>query len=213
MTKTCRKGSCSKLFVLSGPSGVGRTTIINTLLEDLDNIGFSISYTTRGKRAGEEDGKDYHFVSESTFKNLIKQGQFLEWALVFGNYYGTHKSEVGEKLAGGQDVILDIDVQGAGQLMGKSAHDNPVVFIFLAPPSIPELRKRLKNRGTENQDQLSMRIQNATEELKHIPEFDYLVINDHLSEAIKFVKSIILAERCRIDQRFGEEDAGCRNGD
>ncbi len=212
MTITGRKGRHPKLFVLSGPSGAGRTTIINALLEDLDDIDFSTSYTTRQKRAGEEDGKDYHFVSESAFKNLIKEGQFLEWALVFDNYYGTHKLEVDRKLAGGQDVILDIDVQGAGQLMGKAAHEIPIVFIYLAPPSKRELRKRLENRGTENLDQLSMRIQNATEELKHIPEFDYLVINDRLPEAIKFVKSIILAERCRIDQPLEEKNANCRNG-
>lgn len=212
MTIAHRKGSRSKLFVLSGPSGVGRTTIINAVLKDLEDIGFSTSYTTRKRRSGEEEGKDYHFVSESTFKNLIKEGQFLEWALVFDNYYGTHKLEVEKRLDRGQDVILDIDVQGAGQLMGKSAHEIPVVFIFLAPPSISELRRRLKNRGTEAGDQLTRRIQNASQELKHIPKFDYLVINDHLSRAIKSVKSIILAERCKIDHRLEDEHADCRNG-
>lgn len=213
MTITYHKSGPPKLFVLSGPSGVGRTTVINTLLEDVDDISFSISYTTRQKRAGEEEGKDYYFVSKSTFENLIEGGELLEWALVFGNYYGTHKLEVGKKLDQGQDVILDIDVQGAGQLMEKTNHGIPTVFVFLAPPSIPELRNRLKNRGTENPDQLSMRIQNASRELKHIPDFDYLVINDRLSQAIKFVKSIVLAERCRVDQGIKAENASHRNGD
>lgn len=188
-----------KLFVISGPSGVGRTTIIKTILKDIENIGFSVSYTSRERRCGEINHKDYHFVSEGTFKKLIDEGRLLEWARVFNHYYGTSKEEIDNKLENGEDVILDIDVQGASQLREKKREVAPTVFIFLAPPSESELKKRLSHRNTEDPAQLKLRLKKQAREMEHIPQFDYLVVNDKLNEAIRSVKSIILAERCKID--------------
>lgn len=198
MNSTYLKEDQNKLYVISGPSGVGRTSVIKSVLKELDNISFSTSYTTRKRRSEEINHVDYHFVSENAFKKLIENKNLLEWAKVFNHYYGTSIEEVQNKLAGGQDVILDIDVQGASQLMEKISEITLAVFIFLAPPSQDELRKRLRKRGTEDQKQLKLRLSKASMEMKKIPEFDYLIINDQLGEAVSLVKSIVLAERCRI---------------
>lgn len=195
-----------KLVVISGPSGVGRTTIIKTILKDIENIGFSVSYTSRERRSGEINHKDYHFVSESTFKKLIDEDKLLEWAKVFNHYYGTSKEEIDAKLKNGEDVILDIDVQGANQLREKERGVVPTVFIFLAPPSESELKERLSYRDTEDPAQLRLRLKKQAREMEHIPQFDYLVVNDKLNEAIRSVKSIILAERCKIDHCFRKQN-------
>lgn len=183
------------LFVLSAPSGGGKSTIVKQVMADLPGLVFSVSHTTRNPRPGEVDGRDYHFVSRAEF-NSIRQQQppgFLEWAEVHGNMYGTSRNEVNAHLQAGQDVILDIDVQGAVQVMDAA---EPVT-IFIAPPSLAELEKRLRGRGTEREEDLLLRLENAKREISYKDKYTYLIINDVLSEAVESLRSIIIAERCR----------------
>ncbi|PIE60735.1 MAG: guanylate kinase [Desulfobulbus propionicus] len=183
------------LFVMSAPSGCGKTTLIQKIMADTPGLVFSTSHTTRAPRAGEREGTDYYFVDDDTFLGLRDQesGGFLEWAEVYGNYYGTSKAEVARLLATGRDVILDIDVQGAGQVMRCAAP----VTIFIAPPSLEELERRLRGRGTDDDATLSLRLAHAREEFQLASTYDYLVINDNLDEAQEVLQSIIVAERCK----------------
>ena len=183
------------LFVMSAPSGGGKTTILKKVMADLPGLVFSVSHTTRAARPGEKDGRDYHFVSPETFLDIRskKASGFLEWAEVHGNLYGTSRTEVENHLRAGLDVILDIDVQGALQMQESS---DPV-SVFIAPPSIEELEFRLRRRGTENKRDLEVRLENAQQELSFVERYDYLVINDKLQEAVEGLRSIIIAERCR----------------
>ena len=183
------------LFVLSAPSGGGKSTILKKVMADLSGLVFSVSHTTRSPRHGEKDGQDYHFVSREAFLD-IQQRQpsgFLEWAEVHGNLYGTSRDEVEHHLQAGLDVVLDIDVQGAMQVMEAV---DPVT-VFITPPSLAELERRLRGRGTEDEENLVLRLENAKKELLYREKYDYLVINDRLPEAIESLRAVIIAERCR----------------
>lgn len=183
------------LFVLSAPSGAGKTTILKKVMAGLPGLVFSVSHTTRPPRPGEVAGRDYHFVSREGFQ-AIREGDppgFLEWAEVHGNLYGTGRAEVERQLQAGRDIILDIDVQGALQVRSAAAP----VMIFIAPPSLAELEARLRKRGTESEDTIRLRLENARQEMQYTDHYDYLIINARLEEAIDSLRSIIVAERCR----------------
>ena len=182
------------LFVVSGPSGVGKTSMIKSIISEIKDAVFSVSCTTRPKRPGEVDGEDYFFISEEKFKKMIEEDAFLEWARVHGYLYGTPKKFVEETVNRGKDVILDIDVQGALSVK-KKAED--AVYIFIAPPSMDDLKKRLEKRKTEDKEAMERRLEDARWELQLIEEFDYLIINRDLEEAIKDLKSIMRSERLK----------------
>ncbi len=186
------------LFVISGPSGVGKTSIIRSVLERVDRVVFSISCTTRKQRPGEVHGVDYFFVSHEEFQKMIDDNKFIEWAKVHDNYYGTLAQFVTENIKKGFDVILDIDVQGA-LTVKKNWHG--AKFIFIAPPSYEILSERLKKRGTETEDKIKKRLETAKNELKFIPEFEYLIVNEDLEESILNLSSIIYAERLRYERQ------------
>lgn len=185
------------LFVVSGPSGCGKSTLIGRVMRDLENVRFSVSHTTRRRRATEVDGREYHFVSKKEFETMIRDGLFLEWAIVHGRHYGTSRVEVDEKAKAG-DVLLDIDVQGAQQVR-KSGR--PASFIFIMPPVFKELRRRLLKRKTEGRASLSKRLTDARGEIGAYSEFDFVVINEDLETAVAELRSVILASGCRPDSR------------
>ncbi len=184
-----------KLFVLSGPSGAGKGTICKRLLEEIEELDLSVSMTTRKPRVGEAEGVSYFFTEKEVFEEHIKQGNLLEYAQVYGNYYGTPKKPVLEKLARGVDVILEIDMQGA--LKVKESYPDGV-FIFILPPSMAELRKRLTGRGTETAEAIEMRLGEALKELSYIDKYDYCVVNGVLEEAVARVKAIVVAEHSKV---------------
>ncbi|HHO47048.1 MAG TPA: guanylate kinase [Desulfobacteraceae bacterium] len=183
------------LFVVSAPSGGGKTTILKKVMAELPGLVFSVSCTTRAPRAGEQDGRDYHFISREAFTEIRSRrpSGFLEWAEVHGNLYGTGREQVERLLGAGMDVVLDIDVQGAMQVQKTSAP----VLIFIAPPSPVELEARLRKRGTETGSALALRLENARREMQFMDQYDYLIINDRLAEAVDCLRSIVVAERCR----------------
>ncbi len=183
------------LIILSGPSAVGKGTVLKALLEDYNNICYSVSATTRQPRLGEVDGKNYFFMSQLGFKKLIEEDEFIEWAEVHNNYYGTPRKYVQETLETGKDVILEIDIQGARQVKETFPEG---VFVFLAPPSLEELKARIYKRGTETEAAIKTRMNNASKELEEIKSYDYLIINDQVDNAVNKLKSIIIAERCKI---------------
>lgn len=183
-----------KLFIISGPSGAGKGTIAKRILEETD-LEFSVSMTTRSPREGEIDGVHYYFVCEDEFVKHIENDGFLEHAQVFGNRYGTPKGPILERLEKGTDVLLDIDVQGALQI--KQNYPNGV-FIFILPPSMAELRKRLTGRGTETAEVIEMRLGKTLTEIAYVDKYDYLVVNGDLEEAVNRVRSIIIAEHSKV---------------
>jgi guanylate kinase len=185
------------LIVISGPSGVGKNTIINSLFDKLPNLNYSISATTRNPRPNETDGQHYFFLSEADFLQKINDSEFLEWAKVYQYYYGTPKDTVFQILKRGNDVILDVDVQGALQI--KRAFSK-AVLIFLAPPSIRELKNRLIGRRTEQETQVAERLKYITKEFRCAPEYDYLVVNQEINLTCSQIECIILAEKCRISR-------------
>lgn len=187
------------LLVISGPSGVGKGTVLHDLMNTQKNLVYSVSVTTRKNRPGEIEGVSYFFKSHEEFEKMIEEDKFLEYAKVHDNYYGTPKYFVEEKINEGKIVILEIDVQGA--LNVKKNIDNGV-YIFLAPPSLSELKNRIVNRGTETESDIDLRMNNARKELSYIKNYDYLVVNDHLNSAINLVNEIINAEKHRV---FREE--------
>ena len=186
-----------KLFIVSGPSGAGKGTICKRLIEDSDvgKIELSISMTTREKRVGEVEGESYYFISEEKFLKKISDGGFLEHAQVYGNFYGTPKEKVLKKLSEGVDVVLEIDIQGA--LKVKEAYPEGI-FIFILPPSMSILRKRLTGRGTDSMETIDMRLAQTFEELSYIEEYDYVVVNGELDEAVNRVKAVVIAEHSRV---------------
>ena len=179
-----------KLFVISAPSGTGKTTILKRVISELASIVFSVSHTTRAPRSGEEEGVDYFFVDKGVFENMQKQGLFLEWAVVHGNLYGTSSNAVQEILKQDKDIILDIDVQGARQVMDKVGDKG--VFVFISPPSLEELEKRLVNRGTESESVIATRLKNAQDEMKSLEHYDYIIVNERVDQAVEELKSIIM---------------------
>lgn len=184
-----------RLFVISAPSGAGKTTLLRGVMSSLVKVKFSVSHTTRNPREGEVDGVDYHFVSRDTFGQMIVDNVFLEHAEVHGNFYGTSYAAIEEQLQDGFDVILDIDVQGAAIL-----RENPQVdaaFIFIAPPSLVELERRLRGRGTENEEKVQVRLINARTELESSSKYEYLIVNSNIDEATNVLKAIVLAERSK----------------
>lgn len=193
-----KKKKIGSLIVLSGPSGAGKGTICNKLLEEDDSLNLSISMTTRSPRGVEVDGKDYYFVSRDEFEKRINDGDFLEYAKVHGdNYYGTPKDKVLEYLNNGEDIILEIDIQGALKVKDVMPEG---IFIFIMPPSMRELRDRLVKRNTETKDKIIERFKNAYKEINEVTKYNYIVINDEVSSAVEKVKAIILAEKCRVDR-------------
>lgn len=186
------KGS---LFIISAPSGTGKTTILKRVISELENVVFSVSHTTRAPRSGEKEGVDYFFVTKDTFITLEEHGDFLEWAEVHGNLYGTSSQAVQELTEKGNDIILDIDVQGARQVMEKIGSKG--VFVFIAPPSLQELERRLVCRGTESESVIAARLKNAHVEMKSQEIYDYFIVNEQLDHAAATLKSIIIAERSR----------------
>jgi len=186
----------SVILVLSGPSGAGKSTIIQKASNYIDEFYFSVSTTTRAPREGEVDGVDYYFVTKEEFEKDIKNGNFLEYATVHGNYYGTSLKPVKEALSQGKLVIFDIDVQG--HRLVKEAMGDSVVSIFITPPSLSELEKRLKLRGSDNIDIINKRLQNAKEEIKALGEYDFLIVNDNLEEATNSFISIANAAKNRV---------------
>lgn len=186
------------LFVLSGPSGVGKNTVLDELFKNFDGVSYSVSATTRERRKGEVEGEDYFFISEAEFKEIEENDGFIESAVVHGHYYGTPKKFVDQKLEEGEDIILEIDTQGAKQVREKYPE---AVYIFLVPPSLEELENRLDKRGSESDKSKSLRLNNARQELKEVHKYDYEVINDSLSEAVKEIKKIIIKEQKRRDSK------------
>ena len=190
------------LFVVSSPSGGGKGTIIRHVLQvvAVGNLSYSVSYTTRAPRLKEVDGREYFFVSREVFEEMVAAGEFLEWACVHGNFYGTAKNQIIEDTAAGADIILEVDVQGAAsvrQLLMDS------VSIFILPPSYDVLRQRLIARGTDSPEELELRLRNAPEELKQYSAFDYVIINDEIDRAVGQLASIIYAERARCMRQEG----------
>lgn len=185
-------------LVISAPSGAGKSTLVRELRRRVEGLGFSVSHTTRRPRRGETDGVEYHFVDRPAFEARIGQGAFAEWAEVHGNLYGTDLAALQERLARGEDVILDIDVQGALQLAEKVPE---AVLVFVIPPTWDELRRRLQGRGSEDVAVVERRLANARGELERALRYDYLVVNDDLGRAVEELSSIVRAERCRSGRR------------
>ena len=183
------------LIVVSGASGTGKGTVCKKILNDLPEVAYSISATTRAPRPGEVDGKEYYFLDVDEFKNWIADGKFLEYAEVYGNFYGTPLNKIEERLNRGEDILLEIDVQGALNVKKKCPEG---IYIFLLPPSLEELKRRIEGRGTETPESLSRRLKNAVAEIKIGTEYDYVVVNDTIDNAVAQIKSIIAAERCKV---------------
>ena len=183
------------LIVISGASGTGKGTVCKKILNDLPEVAYSISATTRAPRPGEVDGKEYYFLDVDEFKSWIADGKFLEYAEVYGNFYGTPLNKIEERLNRGEDILLEIDVQGALNVKKKCPEG---IYIFLLPPSLEELKRRIEGRGTETPESLSRRLKNAVAEIKIGTEYDYVVVNDTIDNAVAQIKSIIAAERCKV---------------
>lgn len=186
------------LFILSAPSGGGKSSLIGALRKTHPHVTVSVSHTSRAPRPGEENGKHYHFVHADTFKQLIKQGVFLEWAEVFGNFYGTSRLAIEEQLAEGKDVFLDIDWQGAQQI--RELFDD-VTTIFVMPPSKAALRQRLLERGQDSDDVIDARMSEAQAEMSHFKEFDYLIVNDDFDSALQELEQIVLGQRLKTHKQ------------
>jgi len=197
-----RKGR-GLLFVISSVSGGGKTTVIRGLMEMLTDLRMSVSHTTRNPRSSELEGRDYHFISEDSFQKMIDEDMFLEWAKVYGHYYGTSRATVESITEKDLDAVLDIDVQGAIQVK-KRRED--AVLIFIVPPGEREQEKRLRERGTENEREVEMRLRAARRELAFKNEYHYSVLNDELDMAVDAVRSIVIAERCRQKPNAGSEE-------
>ena len=185
-------------FVISAPSGVGKSTLIRELRTRDPGIGFSVSYTTRSPREGEVDGVDYHFVNRAVFERMIAGGEFVEWAEVHVNFYGTNLRALESQLQDGRDAVLDIDVQGALQVAERVPG---AVLIFIVPPSWEELRRRIETRKLDSPEAIARRIQNARGELAQASQYDYLVVNDRIEAAMDDITAIMRVERCRPSRR------------
>jgi len=192
------KKSKGNLFIVSAPSGAGKTTICKKIMETLDNVKTSVSYTTRKPRQGEVDNEDYSFITEKKFRGMIQKGEFVEWAEVHGNLYGTSRKRLEKIINDGFDVILDIDTQGAKQIRKTFGNG---VFIFILPPSMTELRARLEKRMSNTQEDMERRLKRAGEEIRAYKMYDYVIVNDVLKSSLSKFESIITAERQRSSKK------------
>jgi len=199
--KVARRGL---MLVLSSPSGAGKSTLSRKLLDKDKNVMLSVSVTTRKMRPGEKDGRDYHFIDRRRFDALVEKNELLEWAEVFDNYYGTPKKSVMDALAAGRDVLFDIDWQGTQQLGDKAPND--LVTVFVLPPSIPELKRRLHKRAQDDYETINRRMAKAADEMSHWFEYDYVVINRDLDQAFADVTAILAAERLKRERQPGLSD-------
>jgi guanylate kinase len=189
------------LIVLSSPSGAGKTTISRMLMESDDEVTMSVSATTRPKRPGETDDVDYHFVDDAEFDRMIQSGEFVEWAPVFGHRYGTPKNPVKDALRAGRDILFDIDWQGTQQLQAAMGED--LVTIFILPPSMKELERRLHERGTDSQQVIDDRMSRAASEISHWPEYEYVLVNTDADRCLDQVRAIVAAERLKRQRQIG----------
>lgn len=187
------------VFIISSPSGGGKGTLIREILRTVPNIGYSISFTTRKMRGGEIHGQHYYFITQTEFENLIEQGEFLEYANVHGNFYGTSKTQVLREVSGGRDVILEIDVQGAENIRKILPE---AVGVFIVPPSFQVLRERLTLRQTETPADLALRLINADAEVRNYTEFDYVIVNNEIEKAVVDLQSVIYAERVKRERQI-----------
>ncbi|WP_417269885.1 guanylate kinase [Celeribacter sp.] len=190
------------LIILSSPSGAGKSTLAKRLMEWDDTLEFSVSSTTRSPREGEEDGVHYHFTTEEDFKYAVSEGEMLEHALVFGNYYGSPAGPVRTAIESGSDVLFDVDWQGAQQIANSALRDH-VLSIFVLPPSIAELRRRLETRGQDSAEVIEKRMRQSWDEISHWDGYEYVLINDDLDQSFERLKTIIAAERLRRRQQPG----------
>jgi guanylate kinase len=188
------------MFVLSSPSGAGKSTLSRMLLED-PGVELSISVTTRPRRPGEVDGKHYHFIDKARFDHMVQDGELLEWAEVFGNLYGTPRAPVDKALADGRDMLFDLDWQGTQQVRDRAGKD--LVSLFVLPPSVPELERRLKSRAQDSEAVIRSRMERASDEMSHWAEYDYVVINNDLDRTFAEVRAILAAERLKRERQIG----------
>ena len=189
------------MLVLSSPSGAGKSSISRHLLEQDSNLYLSVSATSRKRRPGEVEGRDYSFVSTEEFQLMINRGDFYEYAKVFDNYYGTPKAPVEAKMQEGKDVLFDIDWQGTQQMKAQARDD--LVSVFILPPSIAELEKRLNKRGQDTAEVVAKRMSKAADEMSHYPEYDYIIVNENLEASVRQVQAILAAERLKRDRLTG----------
>jgi guanylate kinase len=196
------RGLSGNLFIVSAPSGAGKTSLVNALLERNRDIDLSISYTSRAPRPGEVDGRDYHFVSRETFLDMIQRGDFLESAEVYGNLYGTSQSWIEKEIGSGRDILLEIDWQGAAQVRRVFPQS---IGIFILPPSLQALEDRLKGRKQDSAEVIARRIAAAREDVAHVAEFDYVIINDKLDVALRQLEAVIVASALRGDRQLDRQ--------
>jgi guanylate kinase len=189
------------MFVLSSPSGAGKTTLSRMLIDEIPDLEMSVSVTTRAKRPGEVEGSDYYFVDQTRFDAMVAQNELLEWAKVFDSCYGTPRAAVETALAAGRNVLFDIDWQGTQQLRGRSPKD--VVSVFILPPSVQALEQRLHTRAQDSNEVIRGRMKKAGDEMSHFDAYDYIVINDNIGIAFEAVKSILRAEQLKLDRQVG----------
>jgi guanylate kinase len=192
-----------QIYVVSGPSGVGKSSIIQAVRQRMDGLGYSVSHTSRKPRGREVDGVDYFFVDREAFRRMIDQGGFVEWARVYDDYYGTSFTSLQSQVRKGLDVIMDVDIRGAKNIK-KDFEES--VLIFILPPSLEALKNRLKHRGTEDEEVIGRRIEKASKEIGSCVWYDYLVFNDRLEEAVEETRSIIVAERCKRSRRMAKAE-------
>ncbi|NLX70403.1 MAG: guanylate kinase [Clostridiales bacterium] len=193
-------GNKGLLIVLSGPSGTGKGTICSAYLKRNPGAILSVSVTTRKPRPGEKEGVNYYYTDKKSFEKMVDENRFLEYAQVYGNYYGTPRDFVEKKIASGYDVILEIDIQGALQVKEKFPEG---VFVFIIPPSMDELKRRIVKRGTESAEAIYTRFQSAYQELNYMAQYNYVVVNDTVDEAVRKLEAIVLAEKCRVARNKG----------
>jgi guanylate kinase len=189
-----REKGVGLIFIISAPSGTGKTTLVREVIQKLPGLQFSVSFTTRLPRPNEKEGEDYHFVSHSTFQKMAEKNSFLEWAEVLGNRYGTPRPDFKKLELEGVDLILDIDTQGAKMVMKEIGQP---VLIYLLPPSLKVLKERLVNRGGDSLEMVKFRLSNARRDIEEAHGYHYVIVNDSMEDAVKKLKSIIIAERCR----------------
>jgi len=192
------------LFIISAPSGAGKTSLVHALLNINPQIDLSVSYTTRNPRPGEQSGRDYHFVSRDTFLAMAKRGEFLESAEVYGNLYGTSQTWISQEIAKDHDILLEIDWQGAAQVRRLFPE---CVSIFILPPSMGALEQRLRGRGKDNDEVIAKRMAAVREDVAHVAEFDYVIINDNLNEALRELNAVVLSARLRCAKQLARHQS------